>query len=32
MAFVLVWDHEGARTNPTLAWGDIKSLRYWIAR
>ncbi len=31
IAFVLVRDHIGHRTNPTIAWGDIKTLRYGIA-
>lgn len=31
IAFVLVRDHGGRTTNPTLAWGDIKALRYAIA-
>ena len=32
IAFVLVRDYEGKRSNKTLAWGDIKALRYAIAR
>jgi hypothetical protein len=32
IAFVLVRDHTGASTNKTLAWGDVKALRYGIAR
>ena len=31
IAFVLVRDHIGHQTNPQLAWGDIKALRYGIA-
>lgn len=31
VAFVLVRDYDGTVTNPTLAWGDIKALRYGIA-
>lgn len=31
IAFVLVRDFDGVITNPTIAWGDIKSLRYAIA-
>ena len=31
IAFVLVRDFDGARTNPQIAWGDIKALRYAIA-
>ena len=31
IAFVLVRDFGGARTNPQIAWGDIKALRYAIA-
>jgi hypothetical protein len=31
IAFVLVRDFVGNMTNPTLAWGDIKSLKYGIA-
>jgi len=30
--FVLVRDYDGKRTNPTLAWGDIKALRYALKR
>ncbi len=32
IAFVLVRDFAGRMTNRTLAWGDIKALRYAIAR
>lgn len=32
IAFVLVRDFAGTRTNPCIAWGDIKALRYGIAR
>jgi hypothetical protein len=32
VAFVLVRDYDGRHTNRTLAWGDIKALRYAIAR
>lgn len=31
IAFVLVRDFIGGTTNPTIAWGDLKSLRYGIA-
>jgi len=31
IAFALVRDFEGKTTNPQIAWGDIKSLRYAIA-
>tara|TARA_B100000745_G_scaffold139855_1_gene91338 strand:- start:626 stop:1066 length:441 start_codon:yes stop_codon:yes gene_type:complete len=31
IAFVLVRDYGGIHTNPQLAWGDIKALRYAIA-
>ncbi len=31
IAFVLVRDFEGFFSNPRLAWGDIKALRYAIA-
>jgi hypothetical protein len=31
IAFVLVRDFEGKTTNPQIAWGDIKALRYAIA-
>ena len=31
IAFVLVRDYDGQHTNPQLAWGDIKALRYAIA-
>jgi hypothetical protein len=31
IAFVLVRDFRGHHTNPQLAWGDIKALRYAIA-
>lgn len=31
IAFVLVRDYDGFRTNPRIAWGDIKALRYAIA-
>lgn len=31
IAFVLVRDYSGEYTNPQLAWGDIKALRYAIA-
>lgn len=30
IAFALVRDYDGHLTNPTIAWGDIKSLRYGI--
>ncbi len=30
IAFVLVRDHDGHTTNRTLAWGDVKALRYAI--
>ncbi len=32
IAFVLVRDFDGRVTNTTLAWGDIKALRYAISR
>jgi hypothetical protein len=31
IAFALVRDFEGRTTNPQIAWGDIKALRYAIA-
>lgn len=31
IAFVLVRDFDGKTTNPSIAWGDIKALRYAIA-
>jgi hypothetical protein len=31
IAFVLVRDFDGESTNSTIAWGDIKALRYAIA-
>lgn len=31
IAFVLVRDYGGKRSNPQLAWGDVKALRYAIA-
>lgn len=31
IAFTLVRDYGGTHTNPQLAWGDIKALRYAIA-
>jgi hypothetical protein len=31
IAFALVRDFEGKTTNPQIAWGDIKALRYAIA-
>jgi len=31
IAFVLVRDYDGRTTNKTLAWGDVKALRYAIA-
>jgi len=31
IAFALVRDFEGKTTNPLIAWGDIKALRYAIA-
>lgn len=31
VAFVLVRDFDGRKTNTTIAWGDIKALRYAIA-
>jgi hypothetical protein len=31
IAFVLVRDYLGKMSNPTIAWGDIKALRYGIA-
>ncbi|MEZ4103795.1 MAG: hypothetical protein R3B60_00730 [Candidatus Paceibacterota bacterium] len=31
IAFVLVRDYRGSKTNPRIAWGDIKALRYAIA-
>lgn len=31
IAFVLVRDFDGNTTNPCIAWGDIKALRYAIA-
>lgn len=31
IAFALVRDFEGGVTNPQIAWGDIKALRYAIA-
>lgn len=30
IAFALVRDFEGKKTNPQIAWGDIKALRYAI--
>lgn len=30
VAFVLVRDHDGNRTNPAVAWGDIKALRHAV--
>ncbi len=32
IAFVLIRDFVGTRTNPQVAWGDIKALRYGIER
>lgn len=31
IVFVLVRDFDGMRTNKSIAWGDIKALRYGIA-
>lgn len=31
IAFVLVADYAGSRTNRRLAWGDVKALRHGIA-
>ena len=31
IAFVLVRDFDGSKTNKRIAWGDIKALRYAIA-
>lgn len=31
IAFVLVRDYDGSLTNRSVAWGDIKALRYGIA-
>jgi hypothetical protein len=30
IAFVLVRDFKGIKTNPQIAWGDIKALRYAV--
>ena len=30
VAFVLVRDFDGKKTNPTLAWGDVKALLYAV--
>lgn len=32
IVFVLVRDHDGPRTSRSLAWGDIKALRFGMAR
>lgn len=32
IAFVLVRDFDGTLTNKTIAWGDVKALRYAVAR
>lgn len=32
IAFVLVRDYDGTLTSTTIAWGDIKALRYALAR
>jgi hypothetical protein len=31
IVFALVRDYDGTTTNPTIAWGDIKSLKHGIA-
>ncbi len=32
IAFVLVRDYDGGLSNTTIAWGDIKALRYALSR
>jgi hypothetical protein len=32
ICFALVRDFDGRRTNPTLAWGDVKALRHGMTR